>query len=33
GKPITVYDPLSRGAEAYLELGREVLERNSRKEG
>lgn len=33
GKPITVYDPLSRGAEAYLELGREVLERNSGKEG
>ncbi len=33
GKPITVYDPLSRGAEAYLELGRELLERNSGKEG
>lgn len=33
GKPITVYDPLSRGAEAYLELGRELLERNRGKEG
>ena len=33
GKPITAYDPLSRGAEAYLELARELVERNHRKEG
>ncbi|MEG1720646.1 MAG: ParA family protein [Pseudoflavonifractor sp.] len=28
GKPITAYDPLSRGAEAYLELAKELLEKN-----
>ncbi|MEG2120385.1 MAG: ParA family protein [Pseudoflavonifractor sp.] len=28
GKPITAYDSMSRGAEAYLELAREVLEKN-----
>lgn len=26
GKPITVYDPKSRGAEVYLELAKEVME-------
>ncbi len=25
GKPITVYDPRSKGAEVYLELAKEVL--------
>ncbi len=33
GKPIMAYDPLSRGTEAYLELGRELMEQNSGKEG
>lgn len=28
GKPVTAYDALSRGAEAYLELAREVMEKN-----
>lgn len=28
GKPVQVYDPRSRGAEAYMELAREILERN-----
>ncbi len=32
GKPITAYDPLSRGAETYLELAREVMEKNTRKD-
>lgn len=26
GKPITVYDPKSKGAEVYLELAKEVME-------
>ena len=28
GKPILAYDPKSRGAEAYLNLAKEVIERN-----
>ena len=32
GKPITAYDPLSRGSEAYLELAKEVIEMNAGKE-
>ena len=28
GKPVTAYDSLSRGAEAYQELAREVMEKN-----
>lgn len=32
GQPITVYDPKSKGAEAYAELAKEVLERE-RQEG
>ena len=28
GKPIIVYDPQCRGTEAYLNLAKEVLERN-----
>lgn len=28
GKPITAYDALSRGSEAYLELAKEVMEKN-----
>lgn len=28
GKPITAYDALSRGAEAYLELANELMEKN-----
>lgn len=32
GQPITVYDPRSKGAEAYAELAKEVLERE-RQEG
>ena len=28
GKPVTAYDPLSRGSEAYLALAEEVLEHN-----
>lgn len=31
GKPAVVYDPRSRGAEAYFELATELLERNGRK--
>ncbi len=30
GKPVTVYDPLSRGSEAYLDLARELMERTKR---
>jgi chromosome partitioning protein len=30
GKPIIAYDPKSRGAEAYLNLAREVIERNGK---
>ena len=29
GKPIIVYDPKSRGAEAYLNLAKEVIEKNA----
>lgn len=32
GMPIGAYDPHSKGAEAYLELAREVLERERRQE-
>lgn len=32
GLPIGAYDPHSKGAEAYLELAREVLEREQRQE-
>ena len=28
GKPIIAYDPQSRGTEAYLNLAKEVIERN-----
>ena len=28
GKPIIAYDPQSRGTEAYLNLAKEVMERN-----
>jgi chromosome partitioning protein len=28
GKPVQMYDPRSRGAESYMELARELLERN-----
>ena len=31
GEPIIVYDPKSRGAEAYLNLAKEVIERNGSK--
>ena len=31
GEPIIVYDPKSRGSEAYLNLAKEVLERNGNK--
>ncbi len=31
GEPIIVYDPKSRGAEAYLNLAKEVIERNGPK--
>ncbi|SHH29351.1 chromosome segregation ATPase [Thermosyntropha lipolytica DSM 11003] len=31
GKPITLYDPRSRGAEAYRELAREVVEREKER--
>lgn len=30
GKPIVVYDPMSRGTQAYLNLAKEVIERNER---
>lgn len=30
GKPISAYDPMSRGTEAYLNLAKEVVERNER---
>lgn len=30
GKPIIVYDPQSRGTEAYLNLAKEVIERNGK---
>lgn len=30
GKPIIAYDPKSRGAEAYLNLAKEVIERNGK---
>jgi chromosome partitioning protein len=31
GKPVQVYDPRSRGAEAYMDLAREILDRNKIK--
>ena len=31
GEPIIVYDPKSRGAEAYMNLAKEVIERNGSK--
>jgi chromosome partitioning protein len=33
GKPIVAYDPMSRGTEAYLNLAKEVIERNERSDG
>ena len=30
GKPILAYDPKSRGTEAYLNLAKEVIERNGK---
>lgn len=32
GEPIIVYDPKSRGSEAYINLAKEVIERNGNKE-
>ena len=32
GKPILAYDPHSRGTEAYLNLAKEVIERNGKQE-
>ena len=32
GKPIVAYDPMSRGTEAYLNLAKEVIEHNERRE-
>ena len=32
GEPIIVYDPKSRGSEAYINLAKEVIERNGRKD-
>ena len=32
GKPIVAYDPKSRGSEAYLNLAKEVIEKNARSE-
>jgi len=31
GKPITAYDRMCRGAEAYLALADEILKKNDRK--
>ena len=31
GKPIIAYDPKSRGSEAYLNLAKEVIDRNGNK--
>ena len=31
GKPIIIYDPKSRGSEAYLNLAKEVIERNGKQ--
>ena len=31
GKPIIVYDPKSRGSEAYMNLAKEVIERNGKQ--
>ena len=31
GEPIVAYDPKSRGSEAYINLAKEVIERNGRK--
>jgi chromosome partitioning protein len=33
GQPITVYDPKSKGAEAYMELAREVMEHVQERAG
>jgi len=33
GLPITLYDPRSKGAEAYMELAREVIERVEERAG
>lgn len=33
GKPIALYDPKSKGAEAYLDLTREVIERDKKRKG
>ena len=32
GEPIIVYDPKSRGAEAYINLAKEVIERNGNQQ-
>ena len=32
GEPIIAYDPKSRGSEAYLNLAKEVIERNGREQ-
>ena len=32
GKPIVAYDPMSRGTEAYLNLAKEVIEHNERRD-
>ena len=32
GEPIIVYDPKSRGSEAYLNLAKEVIERNGNEQ-
>ena len=32
GEPIVAYDPKSRGSEAYLNLAKEVIERNGREQ-
>ena len=32
GEPIVAYDPKSRGSEAYINLAKEVIERNGRKD-
>lgn len=33
GKPIELYDPKSKGAEAYRDLAREVIERDKKRKG
>jgi len=33
GKPITIYDPQSRGADAYLQLGKEIIAHDTKGSG